>query len=174
MPRCALLSAVLLALCPESAWTAGEMTPGVAESPSTWANAVEAAGSGGWERLNAFTGGAEVWLFTRRDARPNGSAVSVWRRIEFRDPQPGSTMSPRWTTTYLSVVEQVDVDCAASAERVKSANGFRGRNMTDPIEPPRVFKAGERAWQPAIPGTQRAAFVQQMCALFTLHRMQPL
>jgi hypothetical protein len=174
MSRCALLSAVLLALCPGSAWTAGETTPGAAESRSTWADAVEAAGSRGWERLNTFTDGAEVWLFTRRDARPNGSSVSVWRRIEFRDPQAGSAMSPRWMGTYLSVVEQVDVDCTAFAERVKSANGFRGRNMTDPIEPPRVFKAGESAWQPAIPGTQRAAFVQQMCSLFMLHRMQPL
>jgi hypothetical protein len=174
MSRCALLSAVLLALGSGSAWTAGETTPGAADGRLTWAKGFETGGSWGWERLSTFTDGAEVWLFTRRNARPSGSAVSVWRRIEFRDPQPGSTMSPRWLGTYLSVVEQVDVDCTASAERVKSANGFRGRNMTDPIEPPRVFKAEESAWQPAIPGTQRAAFVQQMCALFTLHRMQPL
>ena len=86
---------------------------------------------------------------------------------------------PRWCRpngrgTYLSLVEEVDVNCANPSERLRAASGFRRRNMTDPIQPPLVFDPGQSSWQPVIPGTRLAVFATQICAVFAVHHMQPL
>lgn len=171
MRRDLLLAAAVLCLGPAALRGAEPHPPPGA--PATWTRGIDWPGAGGWEWLRTADDGSAVWLFTRQDAERSGSTLSVRRRIEYRDPQPGASVSPLWSGSYLSLVEQLDVDCAAATERRRSVSAFRGRNMTDPIQPPLVLDPAQRSSQPAIPGTQPATFVQQVCARFGRHYMKP-
>ena len=173
MRRHVLIAAIVLTL--GSADLPGAESPvEPANAPPAWTREIESSDPGAWEWLRTFNDGTAAWLFTRQNVRHRGTVLSVWRRIEFRDPQPGATFSPLWTGTYLSLVEQVDVNCVNPSELLRAISRFRRRNMTDPILPSLVFDPGQSSWQPAIPGTRVAVFVNHVCALFAVHRMQPL
>jgi hypothetical protein len=144
-----------------------------ANEPPTWFKGVEYPGRGAWEWLLKLADDSAIWLYTRQTVARSASGVSVWRRIEFRDPQAGATVSKLWSGTYLSLVERVDVNCSNPSERLRAATGYRSRNMTDPIQPQLVFDEGQSSWQPAIPGTERAVFASRVCALFNSERMRP-
>jgi hypothetical protein len=174
MGRCARFAAILLTLGPAGA--GGVIVGPPAESvhePAAWFKNIEYPGPGAWEWLLKLQDDSAVWLYTRQNFARSGSAVSVWRRIEFRDPQVATTVSTLWSGTYVSLVERVDVDCNNPSERRRAATAYRGRNMTEPIEPALVVDEGHSSWQPAIPGTERAEFASRVCARFQSHRMQP-
>jgi hypothetical protein len=139
----------------------------------TWFKGVEYRGPGAWEWLFKAADDSALWLYTRQMIARSDSGVSVWRRIEFRDPQAAATASTLWSGTYLSVVERVDVNCSNFSERLRAATGYRSRNMTDLIQPQLVFDEGQSSWQPTIPGTADAAFASRVCALFRSQRIRP-
>jgi hypothetical protein len=124
-----------------------------------WVKKIELRGRSDWEWLETYP--EQVYFATRVESERNGDIVTMWLRIEYKNPQsPGA---------HKSAVSRDDWDCV---KRQRSTRGliFYKWNNLQADEPERSTNL-LRYWEKIEPGTIGETLLDFACSIKTA---QPL
>jgi hypothetical protein len=118
-----------------------------------WVKELDLKGRMDWEWIETYP--KEVYFATRQDFKREGEIVTMWTRIEYREPlDPGP---------HHSVASKDQWDCKAKRKANESTVYYRWKNLDD--AEPKVGKPGLLAWDPVEPGTLGETLLQFACSL---------
>ena len=106
-----------------------------------------------WEWIE--TTADRVFFATRLDATRKGDVVTMWMRVEFRDPQPAAK--------HMSVAEKDEWDCRTRKRSTLATTLYRWNNLQD-SEPNRAA-AALRTWEDVRKDTVGEALLEFACSI---------
>lgn len=118
-----------------------------------WVKRLEIPLDSDWEWVE--TAEDRVFFATRLDATRKGDVVTMWLRVEFRDPQPAAK--------HLSVAEKDEWDCRTRKRSTLATTLYRWNNLQD-SEPNRAA-AALRTWEDVPKGTVGEALLDFACGI---------
>lgn len=152
----ALVPGAVLAvlLLPQQAWAQFESVPRMGIT-TDWVKKLNIPLDSQWEWIETATD--RVFFATRLAARRRGDIVSMWIRVEYRDPQPPDNR--------LSVAERSEWDCANRRRAVRESVVHRWNNFDDanPIQ----AEIPLRSWEQIKDDTAGEALLDFACAIHT-------
>ncbi len=108
-----------------------------------------------WEWIETYQD--RVFFVTAVDAKRKGDTVTMWTRVEFKEPQ-GTAQSP-----YRSIASFDDWDCKAKRRGTTLVIMYRYSNLEDRT-PLRATNAMKQ-WEPVPPRTVGEAMLEFACGL---------
>ena len=110
-----------------------------------------------WEFRSVASDGSWAAYSTTHQMKRSSKGVTVWLRQEFAEPQRDAN-----DDAYLSVVQQVEYDCAKIRARpllviYYSQNNIKGNAQTEEADPKQA------PWDPIVPGTLGDSNFQWAC-----------
>ena len=106
-----------------------------------------------WEWIE--TAEDRVFFATRLGATRKGDVVTMWLRVEFRDPQPAGK--------HLSVAEKDEWDCRTRKRSTLAATLYRWNNLQD--SDPNRAAAALRTWEDVPKGSVGEAMLDFACGI---------
>jgi hypothetical protein len=154
----ALISA-FLAIAPVSLAFAQIETVPMKGLGNEWVKKLELRGRSDWEWLETYP--EQVYFATRVEAERNGDIVTMWLRIEYRNPQsPGA---------HRSAVSRDDWDCVKRQRSTRGLIFYKWNNLQSD-EPERSTNL-LRYWEKIKPGTIGETLLNFACSI---NAAQPL
>ena len=118
-----------------------------------WVKQLDLKGRMDWEWVETYP--SEVYFVTRQDVAREGDVVTMWTRVEYRDPQlPGP---------HRSVASRDSWDCATQRRAQLSTLYYKWNNLDDP-EPQRSVTMMQ-SWQGIEPGSLGETLLEFACGL---------
>lgn len=150
----ALVAGAIVALLwlPQQAWAQFESVPRMGIT-TDWVKKLNIPLDSQWEWIE--TANDRVFFATRLAARRRGDVVSMWIRVEYRDPQPPDNR--------LSVAERSEWDCANRRRAVRDSVVHKWNNLDD-ANPIRA-EIPLRSWEPIKDDTAGEALLDFACAI---------
>jgi hypothetical protein len=121
-----------------------------------WVKALDLKGKMDWEWIETYP--SEAYFATRKDVERKGDVVTMWTRIEYRDPK----ITP---TQHRSAASRDDWDCAGKRRSNVSVVYYRWSNLDD--NEPMKATPGLRQWDKVEPGSLGATLLEFACGLKT-------
>ena len=124
-----------------------------------WVKQLDLRGRMDWEWLETYP--TQVYFATRQDSERKGNIVTMWLRIEYKDPQsPGA---------HLSALSRDDWDCAKRQRSTRGLLFYQWNNLQadEPVRSTNLL----RYWQKIEPGTIGETLLNFACSIKTA---QPL
>lgn len=118
-----------------------------------WVKRLEIPLDSDWEWIE--TAADRVFFATRLGATRKGDVVTMWLRVEFRDPQAAGK--------HLSVAEKDEWDCRTRKRSTLATTLYRWNNLQD-SEPNRAA-AALRTWEDVPKGTVGEALLDFACGI---------
>jgi hypothetical protein len=119
-----------------------------------WVKQLDLKGRMDWEWIETYP--SEVYFATRKDAGRDGDVVTMWTRIEYRDPQGGPV-------AHRSVASRDAWDCAGKRRSNLSTIYYRWSNLED--GDPQKGTPGLAQWDAVEPGSLGATLLEFACSL---------
>jgi hypothetical protein len=160
MDRCriALTSAFLAIALASSAHAQIETVPMKGLS-NEWVKKLELRGRSDWEWLETYP--EQVYFATRVESERNGDIVTMWLRIEYKNPQsPGA---------HKSAVSRDDWDCVKRQRSTRGLIFYKWNNLQ--ADEPEHSTNLLRYWEKIEPGTIGETLLDFACGI---NGMQPL
>jgi hypothetical protein len=145
-----LAFAALLAAGPAAAQITSVPMQGLGNE---WVKRLDLKGRMDWEWIETYQD--RVFFATRRDAQRNGDIVTMWMRIEYKDPQSPST--------HRSALSRDDWDCKEKRRATVGTFFFKWNNLQD--EDPERSTALFKTWEKIEPGTLAQTLLEFACSL---------
>ena len=124
-----------------------------------WVKKLELRGRSDWEWLETYP--EQVYFATRLDSERNGDIVTMWLRIEYKNPQsPGA---------HKSAVSRDDWDCVKRQRSTRGLIFYKWNNLE--AEEPELSTNLLRYWEKIEPGTIGETLFNFACSIKAL---QPL
>jgi hypothetical protein len=125
--------------------------------PMSWVRTLDPMSSGGWDFRMVASDGSWASFMTTHQLKRSGKTVTLWLRQEFAEPQRDANGD-----AYLSVVQQVQYDCAKNRVRpllviYYSNNDIKGDAQTEEADPKQA------PWEAIVPGTLVEANFDSAC-----------
>jgi hypothetical protein len=125
--------------------------------PMSWVRTLDPMSSGGWEFRTVADDGSWAAFSTTHQLKRSSKTVTVWLRQEFAEQQRDPNGDP-----YLSVVQQVEYDCAKVRARpllvmYYSDNNIKGNSQSEEADPKQA------PWDSIVPGTLSESNFQWAC-----------
>jgi len=120
---------------------------------NTWVKQLKIELDQNWEWIDTI--GPQVFFATRLGAERNGDIVTMWMRVEYREPQrPGN---------YRSVASKDEWDCRQRRRATLGVLQHRYNNLadTEPTEGRNAFKN----WESVPKGTMGEALLEFACSI---------
>lgn len=118
-----------------------------------WVKRLDLKGRMDWEWIETYPD--RVFFATRRDAQRNGDIVTMWMRIEYKDPQSPST--------HRSALSRDDWDCKEKRRATVGTFFFKWNNLQD--DDPERSTALFKTWEKVEPGTLAQTLLEFACNL---------
>ena len=118
-----------------------------------WVKRLDLKGRMDWEWIETYPD--RVFFATRRDAQRNGDIVTMWMRIEYKDPQSPST--------HRSALSRDDWDCKEKRRATVGTFFFKWNNLQD--EDPERSTALFKTWEKIEAGTLAQTLLDFACGL---------
>lgn len=118
-----------------------------------WVKRLDLKGRMDWEWIETYPD--RVFFATRRDAQRNGDIVTMWMRIEYKDPQSPST--------HRSALSRDDWDCKEKRRATVGTFFFKWNNLQD--DDPERSTALFKTWEAIEPGTLAQTLLDFACTL---------
>ncbi len=124
-----------------------------------WVKELDLRGRMDWEWIETYP--TQVYFATRHDSERHGDIVTMWLRIEYKDPQsPGR---------HKSAVSRDDWDCVKRQRSTRGLVFYKWNNLQDD-EPERSTNL-LRYWEKITPGSVGETLLNFACGI---QPMQPL
>jgi len=125
--------------------------------PMSWVRTLDPMSSGGWEFRTVADDGSWAAFSTTHQLKRSSKTVTVWLRQEFAEQQRDPNGD-----AYLSVVQQVEYDCAKVRARpllviYYSDNNIKGNSQSEEADPKQA------PWDSIVPGTLGESNFQWAC-----------
>ena len=149
--RIALAVPLLLAALPAAL---AQLTSVPMEHPGNeWVKQLDLKGRMDWEWIDTYPD--RVFFATRHEAERKGDIVSMWMRIEYKNPQQ--------PLDHRSALSHDDWDCAKRQRSTQGVFFYKWSNLqTDRPEPEHSTNM-LRSWEKVEPGTIGEALLQFAC-----------
>jgi hypothetical protein len=118
-----------------------------------WVKRLEIQLDSEWEWIE--TAEDRVFFASRLDATRKGDVVTMWMRVEFRDPQPAAK--------HLSVAEKDEWDCRTRKRSTVATTLYRWNNLQD--SDPNRAAAALRTWEEVRKDTVGEALLEFACGI---------
>jgi len=118
-----------------------------------WVKRLDLKGRMDWEWIETYPD--RVFFASRRDAQRNGDIVTMWMRIEYKDPQSPST--------HRSALSRDDWDCKEKRRATVGTFFFKWNNLQD--EDPERSTALFKTWEKIEPGTLAQTLLDFACGI---------
>jgi hypothetical protein len=118
-----------------------------------WVKKLELRGRSDWEWLETYPG--QVYFATRVEAERNGDIVTMWLRIEYKDPQsPGA---------HKSAASRDDWDCVKRQRSTRGIIFYKWNNLQadEPVRSTNLL----RYWEKIQPGTIGETLLDFACSI---------
>jgi len=118
-----------------------------------WVKTLELRGRSDWEWLETYPG--QVYFATRVEAERNGDIVTMWLRIEYKNPQsPGD---------HRSAASRDDWDCVKRQRSTRGIIFYRWNNLQadEPVRSTNLL----RYWEKIEPGTIGETLLNFACSI---------
>ena len=148
----------LAALVMAAALVATGATAQVNEVPmkgagNDWVKELKLKGRMDWEWIETYS--QEVYFATRQDFQRDGDLVTMWTRIEYREPQD--------PIAHRSVASRDVWDCKAHRKANVNTVFYRWNNLDD--NEPQTAVAGLRDWEVVKPDSLGDTLLKFACSL---------
>ena len=148
----------LAALVMAAALVATGATAQVNEVPmkgagNDWVKELKLKGPMDWEWIETYS--QEVYFATRQDFQRDGDLVTMWTRIEYREPQD--------PIAHRSVASRDVWDCKAHRKANVNTVFYRWNNLDD--NEPQTAVAGLRDWEVVMPDSLGDTLLKFACSL---------
>jgi hypothetical protein len=148
----------LAALVMAAALVATGATAQVNEVPmkgagNDWVKELKLKGRMDWEWIETYS--QEVYFATRQDFQRDGDLVTMWTRIEYREPQD--------PIAHRSVASRDVWDCKAHRKANVNTVFYRWNNLDD--NEPQTAVAGLRDWEVVMPDSLGDTLLKFACSL---------
>jgi hypothetical protein len=118
-----------------------------------WVKKLDLKGRMDWEWIETYP--EQVFFASRRDARREGDIVTMWMRIEYRQPRsPGP---------HSSALSRDKWDCKEKRRANVGTFFFRWNNLED--DDPEHSTALMTSWEPVEPGTLAQTLLDFACSI---------
>jgi hypothetical protein len=118
-----------------------------------WVKKLELRGRSDWEWLETYP--EQVYFATRVEAERNGDIVTMWLRIEYKNPQsPGA---------HKSAVSRDDWDCVKRQRSTRGLIFYEWNNLQD--DEPEHSANLLRYWEKIEPGTIGETLLDFACSI---------
>lgn len=118
-----------------------------------WVKKLELRGRSEWEWLETYP--EQVYFATRVDSERNGDLVTMWLRIEYKNPQsPGA---------HKSAASRDDWDCVKRQRSTRGLIFYKWNNLQD--EDPERSTNLLRYWEKIEPGTIGETLLNFSCSI---------
>ncbi len=127
-----------------------------------WVKQLELRGRMDWEWIETYP--MQVYFATRQDSRRDGNVVTMWLRIEYKDPQsPGS---------HRSAVSRDDWDCVKRQRSTQGLVFYKWNNLedTDPVRSTNLL----RNWEKIQVGTMGDTLLDFACSIHPTQDLVPI
>lgn len=148
----ALISTVLAIALASSARAQIETVP-MKGLGNEWVKKLELRGRSDWEWLETYP--EQVYFATRVEAERNGDIVTMWLRIEYKNPQsPGA---------HKSAVSRDDWDCVKRQRSTRGLIFYKWNNLQadEPVHSSNLL----RYWEKTTPGTIGETLLEFACGI---------
>ena len=148
----------LIALCVAAALVTSGAHAQINEVPmkgagNDWVKELKLKGRMDWEWIETYS--EEVYFATRQDFKRDGDVVTMWTRIEYREPQEPNA--------YRSVASRDEWDCKARRKANVNTVYYRWNNLDD--NEPRTAVAGLRDSEVVMPDSLGDTLLKFACSL---------
>ncbi|MFZ2506968.1 MAG: surface-adhesin E family protein [Steroidobacteraceae bacterium] len=151
LSRASIAALALLALPPRA--SAQLETVPMKGLGNDWVKKLELRGRSEWEWLETYP--EQVYFATRVDSERNGDAVTMWLRIEYKNPQsPGA---------HKSAASRDDWDCRKRQRSTRGLIFYKWNNLQD--EDPERSTNLLRYWEKIEPGTIGETLLNFACSI---------
>jgi hypothetical protein len=120
---------------------------------NAWVKKLELRGRSDWEWLETYP--EQVYFATRVESERNGDVVTMWLRIEYKNPQsPGA---------HKSAVSRDDWDCVKRQRSTRGLIFYKWNNLQadEPIRSTNLL----RYWEKVAPGTIGETLLNFACSI---------
>jgi hypothetical protein len=118
-----------------------------------WVKELDLKGRMDWEWIETYSN--EVYFVTRQDYERKGEMVTMWTRVEYREPQePGA---------HRSAASRDQWDCKGKRKANVNVVYYRWKNLDD--NDAVTARANLPDWHPVEPGTLGNTLLQFACSL---------
>ena len=118
-----------------------------------WVKKLELRGRSDWEWLETYP--EQVYFASRFDSERNGDIVTMWLRIEYKNPQsPGA---------HKSAVSRDDWDCVKRQRSTRGLIFYKWNNLQD--DKPEHSSNLLRYWEKVAPGTIGETLLNFACSI---------
>jgi hypothetical protein len=148
----ALISAFLAIALATTAYAQIETVP-MKGLGNAWVKKLELRGRSDWEWLETYP--EQVYFATRVESERNGDVVTMWLRIEYKNPQsPGA---------HKSAVSRDDWDCLKRQRSTRGLIFYKWNNLQadEPIRSTNLL----RYWEKIAPGTIGETLLNFACSI---------
>ena len=118
-----------------------------------WVKELDLKGRMGWEWIETYTD--EVYFATRQDSEREGDIVTMWTRVENREP--------REPVSHQSAASRDKWDCKARRKANVNTVYYRWKNLDD--NEPITARANLTDWHVVEAGTLGETLLQFACSL---------
>ena len=118
-----------------------------------WVKKLELRGRSDWEWLETYP--EQVYFASRFDSERNGDIVTMWLRIEYKNPQsPGA---------HKSAVSRDDWDCIKRQRSTRGLIFYKWNNLQadEPVHSSNLL----RYWEKIVPGTIGETLLNFACSI---------
>ena len=148
----------LIALCVATALAASGAHAQINEVPmkgagNDWVKELKLKGRMDWEWIETYSG--EVYFATRQDFKRDADIVTMWTRIEYREPQEPSA--------HRSAASRDEWDCKAGRKANVNTVYYRWNNLDD--NEPMTAVAGLRDSEVVMPDSLGDTLLKFACSL---------
>ena len=126
-----------------------------------WVKKLELRGRSDWEWLETYP--EQVYFATRVEAERNGDIVTMWLRIEYKNPQsPGA---------HKSAVSRDDWDCVKRQRSTRGLIFYKWNNLQadEPVHSSNLL----RYWEKITPGTIGETLLDFACSIKAVEPLIP-
>jgi len=120
---------------------------------NTWVKELDLKGKMDWEWIDTYP--SQVYFATREDHHWDGDVVTMWTRVEYRDPQDPDG--------YRSALSRDKWDCKEKRKANVNTVYYRWHNLQD--DSPMTSRSNLTDWQKVKPGTLGETLLQFACDL---------